>query len=889
MFRALATVIVLALAAVPASAQPSSDPAAGVVARLQAALAAGNADGLQPLLAPGIDAGSVTEFSLRWLVPGVTRVAIRERERLAPDGAPVQLVIEGLLERGDTARIATWRVDVDPAVGDKEPLISGLQTLSTLEGLFRLALDGSRQFTANNLRVSAEDLELVVPKGSVFVAETPLGVTAVVVLGRGEMTFRPTPETERGQVRIFAGDEAIKAPFDGTLLRLHPSQYLSLVNQEALSTTPVDPRALREAQALFREEAAKSYSVDLADLSDDTWWLIPSASDVLAEVRTRRFGTLTYARASNEAEDVTVFDRARRKNISVYSSRERIAARGPFYREDDLVDYDVLDYGVDLSFTPERNTFDGRAQLKLKGRAGAISTLSLKLASAFKVRSVTTDLFGRVLFLRVRNQEGLVVNLPSVLTQGTQFTVTVTYGGPLEPQSVDTEAMDLQQEGIRRVEEQTVQPEKSFVYSNRSYWYPQSPVSDYATATTRITLPQGTGAVCSGEPASGSPVSLRARGDSRFVHVFVASQPVRYLGCVFSRFVPGDVQIVPTAPAAGTDGIHPSDDHPRYQALRLSTMLTPRQKTRSRGLLASAADIASFYAGLMHDTPYPSFTLAVVESLVPGGHSPAYFAALNQPMPATPFTWRDDPANFDDFPEFFLAHELAHQWWGQGVGWQNYHEQWLSEGFAQYFAALYAERRRGADTFGGVLRSMNRWAVDASDQGPVYLGYRLGHIRGDSRIMRALVYNKGAMVLHMLRRLVGDEAFFRSLRRFYAEHRFQKTGTDALREALTAETGRDFGRFFEQWIYGAALPAIRWTTKTEGQGAEQVLVLRIEQQGGEPFEFAVTVTLQFGDGTAKDVVVAVSGKVTEQRLPYAGTLRGVQVNRDRAALIRDDS
>ena len=55
-----------------------------------------------------------------------------------------------------------------------------------------------------------------------------------------------------------------------------------------------------------------------------------------------------------------------------------------------------------------------------------------------------------------------------------------------------------------------------------------------------------------------------------------------------------------------------------------------------------------------------------------------------------------------------------------------------------------------------------------SDQGPVYLGYRLGHIRNDSRVFRALVYNKGAAVLHMLRRLVGDDAFSRGMRRFYA-------------------------------------------------------------------------------------------------------------------------
>ena len=63
-----------------------------------------------------------------------------------------------------------------------------------------------------------------------------------------------------------------------------------------------------------------------------------------------------------------------------------------------------------------------------------------------------------------------------------------------------------------------------------------------------------------------------------------------------------------------------------------------------------------------------------------------------------------------------------------------------------------------------LLRQMRHTAIDASPQGPIYLGYRLGHIQGDERVFRAIIYNKAAMVLHMLRRLVGDEAFFAGVR-----------------------------------------------------------------------------------------------------------------------------
>src|SRR2546429_2738237 len=176
--------------------------------------------------------------------------------------------------------------------------------------------------------------------------------------------------------------------------------------------------------------------------------------------------------------------------------------------------------------------------------------------------------------------------------------------------------------------------------------------------------------------------------------------------------------------------------------MTLSVETNPRQVQRGRELAERAGDIAMFYESIIGDSPYSSFTLAVLESDLPGGHSPGYFAALNQPLPTSPYVWRNDPASFEDYPEFFIAHELAHQWWGQAVGWRNYHEQWLSEGFAQYFAALYAQHHRGDDTFASVLRQMRKWSLDESDQGPIYLGYRLGHVRNEPRVFRALVYDK---------------------------------------------------------------------------------------------------------------------------------------------------
>jgi aminopeptidase N len=239
--------------------------------------------------------------------------------------------------------------------------------------------------------------------------------------------------------------------------------------------------------------------------------------------------------------------------------------------------------------------------------------------------------------------------------------------------------------------------------------------------------------------------------------------------------------------------------------------------------------------------------------------------------------------SFENYPAFFLAHEVAHQWWGHAVGWKNYHEQWISEGFAQYFAALYAEKDRADDVLPSLLRQMRHTAIEASGKGPVYLGYRLGHIQGDDRIFRALVYNKAAMVLHMLRRLVGDDAFFAGVRAFYTEWKFKKAGTDDFQRAMEKAAGRNLQRFFATWIFGSEIPHVKFSSHVSGTEA----TIRFEQ-GDDPVDVPITVTVTYVSGITENVVVALSAKQTEQVLTLKGPIRRIEANADSAALVEID-
>ena len=178
---------------------------------------------------------------------------------------------------------------------------------------------------------------------------------------------------------------------------------------------------------------------------------------------------------------------------------------------------------------------------------------------------------------------------------------------------------------------------------------------------------------------------------------------------------------------------------------------------------------------------------------------------------------------------------------------------------------------------------MSRWAVATSDQGPVYLGYRVGHIKNDGRAFRAIIYNKAAMVLHMLRRLLGDEAFFGGLRRFYDTWRFKKAGTDDLRRTMEEESGASLTRFFDRWVLGDALPQVTVAYRVEGSGDAQEVVVELEQSG-EVYDLPVTVTVDSGVNSTVNVLVKMTERRALVRVPFKGTLRRVDANRDQAAL-----
>jgi hypothetical protein len=862
-------IVLLLLCERPTAGQPAAaDPVRLLLARLQLALDRDDAPLFASLFSEPLTPEQIEQHRRSLVLPGATRHVVREIDRAPLEGVPREtghrVAVEVFEETPGRARIVSTSLAVrrGPDGGPDSWRIVGADGLNEVSGLYRLRVETTTQYAARQLEIRAPDLALFLEEGTVFQILSNEGVTGLVLLGRGEMRFAPTPATERGQLRLFAGRDTLITRFDSVLIRLNPLDYPSLVPPGTLRRVDIEERAVRRAVEVAARELPRSFSVDLRAVSPLDWHVLPRQGDVLAEIRTSRHGVLTYSRFGALPEDVSLVRREPRLTISLYRSAAQIDARGHSHEDDDHGDFDIIDYDIDASVSPTRRFLRARASMHIRART-TITTLTLRLSDALTVAAVSSSVSGAVGFVRLKNQQALQIRLPRPLTPESSLTLTLRFSGTVQSQPLEGTPAEGDPAGPQ------TEPDPHLLLSSASDWYPQNLVIDYATATLRITVPEGYRCLATGElDASGPAPATDADGRAATTFVFHGNRPLRYLALLVGRFVPVETRTLPLAAGGAPDSAHTA----------VTVYASPRVRGLARDLATSAEDILRLYASIMGDIPFPSISLALVESGLPGGHSPAYFAILNSPT--TPvIQWRSDPAAFPDFPEFVIAHELAHQWWGHAVGWKNYHEQWISEGFAQYFAAMYAQKLRGDRALHDMLRQFHRGARAESSLGPVHLGQRLGHIKGGPRAHRALVYNKGAAVLHMLRRMTGDPAFFAGLRRVYTKHAFQTAGTDDVRRAFEMETGRPLERFFDRWIYGTNIPRVTYRIVLRDDMAH----VRLEQQGDVAFDLPVTLTLMHADGQARDVVVVMNGKTLDDALPAKG-VRQVRVNRDSAAL-----
>ncbi|HEY6546791.1 MAG TPA: hypothetical protein VI589_02760, partial [Vicinamibacteria bacterium] len=419
------------------------------------------------------------------------------------------------------ARVDQWRFVLEKQGGYW--VVAGRQEVGEIDGLVHLALDPNG-FRAGGLALKLEDFELRFHSGTLFTSPANLGPTLLVFVGEGEAVFTPKPRAEREQLRRFAGATELREPVKSAFVRLHPADLNRILHPAQLDPDPEAPRRLRAAERVYREQAHRYFILD-ANLPRSPWWLLPAVSDASVTFETRRRGELTFAVSSSEAEDLSLFDRAKRRQICLYASGGRL----PRYSEDDGRPFDLLHFDLRARFEPARRLLAGEATLTLKMLLPA-TTVRLRLDDDFRVESVTSAEGGRHLFFRVRGQNSMMISLGSLAREQRDVVLTVRYSGTHEPAPVEQEVVQVTpgQGDLPFSEELLI--EGVLVYTNRTSWYPRPLLDDHATANLRFDVPVGLSTVTGGER-----VSARVEGQ-RTVVEYRQQRPAKYVTVAVGRF-----------------------------------------------------------------------------------------------------------------------------------------------------------------------------------------------------------------------------------------------------------------------------------------------------------------------------------------------------------------
>lgn len=223
-------------------------------------------------------------------------------------------------------------------------------------------------------------------------------------------------------------------------------------------------------------------------------------------------------------------------------------------------------------------------------------------------------------------------------------------------------------------------------------------------------------------------------------------------------------------------------------------------------------------------------------------------------------------SRFTEFIQEVTPHEVAHQWWGHIVGWASFHDQWLSEGFADFSAGLFLQAtEKTPDKYlkywtrhHQSIVEKNQWGNRANDAGPIWMGLRLNTFKTPGAYR--LVYPKGGYILHMLRsimydRTTGDQQFIDMMHDFVKTHFNQNASTESFKRvvekhmtpAMDLDGNKRMDWFFNEWVYGTELPRYRleYTLTAESDG-KVLLKFTVAQSGvSERFKMLVPVYLDF--------------------------------------------
>ena len=744
-------------------------------------------------------------------------------------------------------------------------------TYQQLRQLGKPDLDFGEFATVNNLVLKRDAAVFTLQSGEIYFGAPVEGrVTAAVFIGNGELQLTPPTTIEKNSLKIFTNNESLVEGFSRLVVRFTDKTFDEVKASPNATMSKGGPQAAkardlyRDNQQLLRKELR-----DNGELRTLTDILAPQRPGYFnAFIGGKRYEKLVFLMdplgiPQVSPEEVALFSYGEGDGgvWAAFHLADEYAKRTASSSEDHRL-FDITHHSIDAVIKGTQLTATDRVTLRplVGGRV-----LNFNLYRSLRVSRVQ-DSQGRDLnFIQEGKDEdadfGVIMTEP--LEVGKDLTLAIQYSG----------GDALRDSGGG-----------NFILIPRSTWYPNNggtQFGDRATFEVTFHYPKGLMLVGTGAPVEPD----KADGNSMVAKWSSGKTELAVAGFNFGRFKKKQIVDKDTGYSiefyANTDVPNEIRDIQRRieqieaQGGKTATTLGVVSTTgMADSAIADAQNATRIFDAYLGKIPYSRLAMT---------QQPAGFFGQAWPtlvfMPYIAFIDSTQRAQLlgttggtDNFWKYVAPHEVAHQWWGHTIGWDSYHDQWMSEGFSEFSASLYVQHvRRDPKKFLDFWEDQRERITQARPAtrdikpytiGPVTQGYRLSS--GKTRAAyQFLVYPKGAYILHMIRMMFftpreGDQRFQAMMKDFVQSHFNQDVSTEDFKRVvekhMTKEMDLDGNQrmdwFFNQWVYGTEMPSYRFEYQLGPDGKN--LSGRVTQSGvSDGFKMLVPLYLDMGTGWVK--------------------------------------
>ena len=705
-----------------------------------------------------------------------------------------------------------------------------------------LAVDPSQIYhlvPENRIELRRGDAVISLEEGS-FAFFSPLAgrITGAVFSGHGHVVAAPRDPSEKQQMGRFLGSPLLDQAFGGAYLRFTDGtadELLSQFRKRNLRPQTDTTLASQWEPTLARINGNYTLRMLIDFVSPDprpaffAWVDGVSTGPFDIMVDGRRDEQFLLGQTVKNASG-TFYDTWTSHSLPDFPSRQ--------------VAFRTLHYALEPSILPN-NSLDATAVVEIRAETGKARVLAFELSRALTVDRVTGDHGEPLAFFQnegmtlqqrsTRGNDFLYVILSSVPPQNQIFTLQFHYRG-----NVIEDAGN----GVLFV-------------GARESWYPHlGDPSDFATYDLTIRWPRKLRLV-----ATGSKLDEHEEGEFRVGH-WRTEKPVAVAGFNLGEYVTFSVasaghsidvyanreleeNLKNRLMASPTGGFPIASNTVGAPSTRLALALPPAPPPSPADALKQLAkEIDSSVH--FYDTfsgPFPFQNLSV--SQIPGTFGQGwpgllYVSTLSFLSPDAQRRAGLTPTGQEHFTELVPYHEVAHQWWGNVVGWSSYRDQWIDEAISNYLALLFADTRGNPEHalrvwLSRYRRQLTEKSPDADEPaaeiGALTLGQRLNSSKSPSAYER-VVYGKGSWIIHMLREMLRqpgskqpDERFTALLRKLENKYAYRALTTDdlqhevesAMTPAMALEGGHSMDWFFDEWVRGTGIPHYRVEFTVHGE------------------------------------------------------------------------